>query len=163
MGLRDLLSKEKTADGGSMGADQGGGVVVPPTPEPEEKRGRGRPKGSSGKAGAGTVPSGLQDAHKAIIEELYKSALWSEVGAFPFNVRKVMTGSDVFTLTSKQKEILGTSLAMTMRSFGVVDPKYAALSVLLINFATIMAEMEVKYRAEKIVSAPDETEHDKAA
>lgn len=161
MGLTDFLKTKTGEDNGGNGNPESGGVVVPPAPE--EKRGRGRPRGSSGAVRTDAIPARPDGPDKALLDELYKSALWAEVAAFPVNIRKIMTGSEVFTLSDTQKQILGSSLAMTMKQFGVIDPKYAALSVLLINFSTIMLELELKYRAEKAFTKDKDKESAKAA
>lgn len=115
----------------------------------EKKRGRGRPPGSGGKSRAGAVPDGLPPDSGIGVEELYKAENWEEVAALPFNVRKAMTGSEVFELSKKQKEVLGRSLAASMRLLGVIDPKYVALVLFGVNLSTIWAEKEILYRLEK--------------
>lgn len=119
----------------------------------EKRRGRGRPKGSGGKAGASNVQDGLQADREAGLEELYKSENWEEVAALPFNVRQAMTGSDIFKLNKNQKEVLGRSLAASMKLLGIIDPKYVAVVLFGVNLTTIWAEKEILYALEKKANA----------
>ena len=79
----------------------------------------------------------------AAYDELYKGKNWEEIGALYFNIRLAMTGDQIFKLDRDQKETLGSSLAVVMKSLMVIDPKYVALAVFGINLSTIVAEKEI--------------------
>ncbi|RWZ85539.1 MAG: hypothetical protein EO766_16640 [Hydrotalea sp. AMD] len=115
----------------------------------EKRRGRGRPPGSGAKPRPGSLSDKPQEADTAGLDELYKGENWQEIAALPFNVRRAMTGSDVFQLDSKQKKILGDSLAASMKLLGMIDPKYVALTIFGVNITTIWAEKELIYALEK--------------
>lgn len=110
----------------------------------ENVKKRGRPAGIGNKAA-----KSKSDDLQAGLEDLYKPEAWEEVAALPFNVRRAMTGSEVFELSKPQKSILGASLAASMKTLELIDPKYVALTVLAINMTTIFAEKEVQYRISK--------------
>ena len=102
--------------------------------EKTEKRGR---KGKS---------ENIQDE---LVKDLYKPSVWSEVGCFPFTIRKAMTGDEIFDLSKEQKESLGAPLALIMKMLVEIDPKYLALTVFFINLGTIWAEKELIYSMKK--------------
>ncbi len=100
------------------------------------------------KDGRGRKPKSetLQDE---LTKDLYKPAIWQEVASLPFNIRKAMTGSEIFNLNKDQKEALGSPLAMIMKMLVEIDPKYLALMVFSINLGTIWAEKEILWNIEK--------------
>jgi len=88
----------------------------------------------------------LQDE---LVKDLYKPSIWSEIGSLPFNVRKAMTGSDIFSLSKDQKDSLGVPLSMLMKTLVDIDPKYVALVVFCVNLGTIWTEKEILFAIEK--------------
>lgn len=113
-----------------------------------EKKGRGRPKGGGGKGGVKTVQPELDENQQKALDELYRPENWAAVAAIPFNLRKAMTGSKVFELDSEEKALLGSPLSMMMRSLGILDPKYIAMTVFFSNLTAIWTEKEILYRAQ---------------
>lgn len=125
--------------------DKGGGnlrAVV------EEKRGRGRPPKGSGKGGIKTVSTELDENQQKALDELYRPENWAAVASIPFNLRKAMTGSKVFELDAEEKALLGSPLSMMIRSLGILDPKYIAMTVFFSNLTAIWTEKEILYRAQ---------------
>ncbi len=101
---------------------------------PKEKRGR---------------KSKSEIVQDELTKDLFKPSVWSEVAALPFNVRKAMTGSEIFDLNKDQKDALGTPLSMVMKMLVEIDPKYLALLVFSINLGTIWTEKEILYSMQK--------------
>lgn len=113
------------------------------------KRGRGRPKGSCGSPRLESSAPKPPEVNQAMLDELYKGENWEEVASLPFNVRKIMTGSEIFNLSKTQKSTLGTSLATMLKTFEIVNPKYVAMSIFFISLSTIWAEKEIEYSLTK--------------
>jgi hypothetical protein len=101
---------------------------------PKGKRGR-KPKSDS-----------VQDE---LTKALFKPEIWTEVAALPFNIRKAMTGSEIFDLNDDQKKALGTPLSLMMQLLIEIDPKYLALAAFSINLTTIWAEKEIEFSMQK--------------
>jgi len=99
-----------------------------------------------GKRGRKPKSETLQDE---LVKDLYKPSIWQEVSALPFNIRKAMTGDEVFELNKDQKESLGAPLALIMKMLVEIDPKYLALTVFFINLGTIWSEKEIIYSMKK--------------
>jgi len=99
-----------------------------------------------GKRGRKPKSETLQDE---LVKDLYKPSIWQEVSALPFNIRKAMTGDEVFELNKDQKESLGAPLALIMKMLVEIDPKYLALTVFFINLGTIWTEKEIIYSMKK--------------
>lgn len=96
----------------------------------------------------------LSAEDQADIAELYSAKNWERVGSLYFDVRQFATGSPVFELDQNQRECLGGSLAKLIKGLLVINPKYVAGIIFLINFATIAAEKEIKYSAVKKANEP---------
>lgn len=99
-----------------------------------------------GKRGRKNKSETLQDE---LVKDLYKPSIWQEVASLPFNIRKAMTGDEVFDLNKDQKESLGAPLALVMKMLVEIDPKYLALTVFFINLGTIWSEKEIIYSLKK--------------
>lgn len=152
MGFFSENQKTEPAAQGGIPSVEGAGTL---TAKLEEKRrGRGRPP----KSGSGARPQDLSDGlykdSQRELEELYKGENWEEIAALPFNIRRAMTGSDIFTLSKHQKTILGSSLAASMKLLGLINPKYVAFTILAVNMVTIFAEKEILYRLSLVATEP---------
>lgn len=119
------------------------------------KRGRGRPKGSGG--GVRAEGSRFENPEKVIpvisletLKALYAPEAWGEVAALPFSVAKIWTGSEAFDLSKEEKtDKLGAPLALVMQTLIQIDPRYVALTVLLVNMTSLFAEKVLTYALEK--------------
>lgn len=142
MGLFDKNKEEEKSDSSilSSGEDSSKGL------EELEKRRNERLGILPGKRGRKPKSETLQDE---LTKDLFKPSVWQEVSALPFNIRKAMTGSQIFDLNSDQKQALGGPLAMIMKLLVEIDPKYLALMVFSINLGSIWAEKEILWSMEK--------------
>lgn len=143
MGLFDKNKEEKESVEGSVSSSQD----TDKTLEELEKR-RAERLGiiQPGKRGRRPKAEALQDE---LTKDLFKPSVWQEVSALPFNIRKAMTGSEIFDLNSDQKQALGGPLALIMKMLVEIDPKYLALLVFSINLGSIWTEKEILWSIEK--------------
>jgi len=84
-----------------------------------------------------------------LVKDLYSPAVWGEISALPFNIRKFMTGDEVFELTKEQKQSLSGPLIIIMKMLVEIDPKYLALTVFCLNLGTIWSEKEIIHAMKK--------------
>lgn len=106
------------------------------------KRKRGRPPGTGPKPRVDALPSERKENPPPVFD----GKAWEAVAALPFNVRKAMTGSEIFALDKEERKILGDSLAAVMNTLIQLDPRYVALAVFTTNITSIFAERELAYR-----------------
>src|SRR4030066_1698348 len=83
----------------------------------KKKETRGRKPGKVTKPAADVSPELVQ-----AYADLYQGKHWEEIGALYFNVRLAMTGDSSFKLEKDQKEQLGASLALVMKSLMAIAP-----------------------------------------
>lgn len=141
MGIFDKVKEEEKPINGNIsgGEDSSKGL------EELEKR-RNERLGILPKRGKKPRAETLQDE---LTKDLFKPIVWKEVASLPFNIRKAMTGSQIFDLNEDQKNALGGPLAMIMKLLVEIDPKYLALMVFSINLGSIWAEKEILWSMEK--------------
>lgn len=144
--VRDLLGKRRTssASGGEIGtprvASDAGNPDLASLKEEARKGGRrGRKVGADEALAAAQLQSAVDD--------LYTAENWDEIGALYFETRYALTGFDGFRLSEKQRRVISTSLAMTMKTLAITDPKWIALTILTINFGGLVAQKEMAYAA----------------
>jgi len=136
---------DKTPGGETSGGEaekSGGGTTPNREILDKAKEGSGKDNGGAGKVSRKRKSKGVQADLPA---HLFKGKNWQGVASLPFNVRKAMTGSDVFNLDDDQKEILGDGLGAVMQALGAIDPKYLALTVFSVNLLSIWGEKEAIY------------------
>lgn len=82
---------------------------------------------------------------QSAIDELYSADNWDEIGALYFETRYALTGFDGFRLSDKQRKVISSSLAMTMKTLAITDPKWIAITIFSINFGGLIAQKEMAY------------------
>ena len=93
-----------------------------------------------------TAPETPSDDVK-ILNELFEKENWEGIASMYFDARFAMTGFEGFLLDEKQKAILGSTMATSMRMLIRLDPKWIALIVFGINYSNIAMRKEIAYRA----------------
>lgn len=145
--VRNLLGIPKKGPG----VDGGGGTGVDSAPNDPALTSLASEARKGGRRGGKT----RQSAEEAIaaaqlsaaIEELYAEENWEEVGAAYFELRYATTGFEPFRLSEKQRRVMARSLAMTMKTLAITDPKWIALTIFGVNFSTIIAQKEMAFAA----------------
>ena len=144
--IRELVGKPRQASAPDPAADAPG-VDSPAGAADLEALKKAARKGGKRRGSVAPDEALAQAQLQSAIDELYTAENWDEIGALYFETRFALTGYEAFRLSDKQRRVLSSSLAMTMKTLQITDPKWIALTIFGINFCGLVAQKEMAYAA----------------
>jgi hypothetical protein len=142
--VRELLGKTRPSlppDGATTPPGVDSAASNPDLAALKKEAGKGGKRGRKVGPDEALAAAQLQSA----IDELYTAENWDEIGALYFETRYALTGFEGFRLSEKQRRVISTSLAMTMKTLAITDPKWIALTIFAVNFGGLVAQKEMQY------------------
>lgn len=114
-------------------------------------RGRGRPPGSKNKPIPETADEKIAklQARSKMLEKLYKSENWEQLGSMYFDARYALSGYEGFRLTPEEKASLADSMSLMVQVLLEIDPKLLVVVLFTANFGGLIATKEIQYAYDK--------------
>lgn len=138
-----MLDETKTVGAGAAGAPATASLPDRDALDAEIARNAAKPRGRGRPRKDGTIPAGA--GQPTADPSVFSGENWESLGAVYFDVRRAVTGHEVFSLTEKQRRVLGVSVAKIVEAYAPEDPRIIILAMGLANIAAVVLEKEIAY------------------
>ena|SRR5712691_591003 len=135
-----------TVDTSGVGSDGGHDPLTAARQASEEiGRKRGRPPGSKNATATPDERMAKLQAQSKLLEKLYKTENWKQLGSMYFDARYALTGYEDFQLSPEEKENLADSLSLMVQVVLSIDPRLLVILLFTANFGGLIASKEIQY------------------